>query len=434
MKLYTLSLLVFTLCLVSCAEDTSTYPVGEDFIDHNISLKSIDTLSINASTFLLDSLITSGNSRILVGHVKDNKLGDITSKSFLPITANSYYLDDDATFDSIALVLNNDHYYYGDSTKVQTYAIHKVTKLISPDDGSYLYNTSTFPYDETALGSLTFTPNPIKNDSLYIPLDHDFGQLLFDKIKDDDINNSNDLEDYLKGLVVVPSTENNTQILGFNTNSSSGIRLYYTLKNSDDSENNSYQIDFSIGATNPQFNQILSDRSATDFHLLQDNETNIPSEETNNFIAIQGGTGLSGRIEIPYLKNLLKLSENGLPLNGAIKMYPVKGSVTETNPLPDSLAVFLVDHKNRVLSGLTNLGGTTEYATLNTNENEFDDATYSKLDVSSFVEIILNSSTTLEYALMFQLHDYQKNTSRVLIENDPESDHRIKVQVQYLNY
>lgn len=434
MKLYTLSLLTFILCLASCAEDSSSYPVGEDFIDHNISLKSIDTLSINASTFLLDSLITSTSSRILIGYLKDNKLGEITSKSFMSISANSYTLNSDATFDSIALVLYNDHYYHGDSTIVQTYHVHKVTKLIEADDDNYLYNTSSFPYDEKVLGSLTFTPNPIKNDSLYIPLDNEFGKLIFDKIQDDDINNKNDLDDYIKGLVVVPSTQNSSQLLGFTTNSFSGMRLYYTLKNSDDSENINYQIDFSISTPNMQFNQIVSDRSATDFNLLLDNETNIPSDETDNFIAIQGGTGLSGRIEIPYLKNLLKLSENGIPLNGHIKMYPVKGSVTETNPLPDSLAVFMVDHKNRVLDNLRNLGGTTVFATLNKNENEFDDATYYMLDVSAFVEVILNSPTTLKYALMFQLHDYQKNTSRVLIENDPESANSIKLQVQYLNY
>jgi len=434
MKLYTPIFLILISSLFSCSEDTTTYPVGEDFIDHNISLKSIDTLSINASTFLLDSLITSSSNRILVGHVKDNNLGDITSKSYLSISASSYYIDNDATFDSIALVLYNDHYYYGDSTKIQTYHVHKVTKLIEPEEGLYLYNTSSFPYEENALGLLTFTPNPIKNDSLYIPLNNDFGKLLFDKIQEDDINNKDELEDYIKGLVVVPSTENSSQLLGFTPNSSSGMRLYYTLKNNDDSEDNNYQIDFSIGDANMQFNQITSNRSATDFNLLLDNETNIPSAETNNFMAIQGGTGLSGRIEIPYLKNLLKLSENGVSLNGSIKMHPVKGSVTETNPLPDSLAVFLVDHKNRVLGNLTNLGGTTVYATLNQNENEFDDATFYDLDISAFVETILNSPTTLKYALMFQLHDYQKNTSRVLIENDPESENRIKIQVQYLNY
>lgn len=433
MKLIISYLILGCILCVSCTSDDTTYPVGENFIEQNISIKSVDTLSINASTFLLDSLITSTSSRILVGHVTDTNLGATTSKSFLSITGSDYSLNSDATYDSIALILYNDHFYYGDTTVTQTYNIHKVTKLIEADDDGYLYNTSSFPYEDDVLGTLSFTPNPIKNDSIYIPLQQDFGQLLFDKIQDNDINDSSDLEDYLKGLVVVPSEETSSLLLGFTTSSLSGMRIYYTIKD-DDSEDNDYQLDFTVGTSNLQFNQILSDRSSTNFNTLLDNETNIPSADTNDYIAIQGGTGLSGRIEIPYLKNLLKLSENGISLNGSVTMYPVKGSASEINPLPDSLSVFLVDHKNRVLSTLTDLSGSNVYAILNSNGNEFDDATYYNIDISAFVETILNSSITLNYALMFQLHDYQKNTSRVLIENNPESTSKIKVQVQYLNY
>ncbi|PCI35839.1 MAG: hypothetical protein COB60_01670 [Flavobacteriaceae bacterium] len=433
MKLIISYILIGCLLCTSCTTENTTYPVGEGFIDHDISIKIIDTLSINSSTFLLDSLVTSSTNRILIGHIKDNNLGDMTSKSFLSLMSNSYSLQSNAIFDSVALVLYNDHYYDGDTTKIQTYSVHKVSKLITPEEGSYLYNNSNFPYDENALGTLTFTPNPTKNDSLYIPLNQYFGQFLFDKIQDNDIKNSNDMEDYLKGLVVIPSTAQNSQILGFTTNSQSGMRIYYTIKD-DDSEDNNYQIDFSIGVSNQQFNQVLSDRSNTNFNVLKDNETNIPSSETANFIAIQGGTGLSGRLEIPYLKNLLKLSENGISLNGVIKMQPVKGSFTKQNPLPDSLSVYIVDHKNRVLDNLRDQGGNAIYATLNQNENEFNDATYYKVDISAFIETIINSPITLKYALMFQLHDYQKNTSKVLIENDPESVSKIKIQVQYLNY
>ena len=79
--------------MLSCSTDETTYEVGRDFIDNEIQVRVIDTFSIKAGTFKLDSLITSSKNRILLGNVKDEKLGTISSKSYLELTTSSFYIE-----------------------------------------------------------------------------------------------------------------------------------------------------------------------------------------------------------------------------------------------------------------------------------------------------------------------------------------------------
>ena len=422
------------IVLISCDDELKTYPIGEDFVDNNISIKVIDTFSLKCGTFKLDSIITSNTNRILLGSVTDDYLGHLISQSYLKLQNTDFEIASTARYDSIGFILNYDNYYYGDTTVTQTYKIHRVTKTIEPDEGVGLYNTSTFPYDDEVLGELSFIPKPHKDsDSLYIPLKYDLGKEIFDKIKDNEINNIDDFEQYFNGLTIIPNTTINSHILGYqfntydNLNNNSGMRIYYTIDD-DDSENNDYFIDFNI-VSDYQFNHIESNRSNTQLDNLDTYETIIPSSLTDNLIFAQGGTGISARVEIPYLENLNKLSENGTVLEGELLFYPLNGSFDENNPLEESLSVYIVDHKNRFVKDL----GTFALLT-NEENNEFNDNTFYTVDISLYIEEILNSTYTLNYALMFQLPNYNKSVDRILIEDDNVEEFKMKLFVSYLTY
>lgn len=43
----------------------------------------IDTLTLKTATIQLDSVVTSGSGRLLIGKLKDPVFGDLTSQSFL---------------------------------------------------------------------------------------------------------------------------------------------------------------------------------------------------------------------------------------------------------------------------------------------------------------------------------------------------------------
>ncbi|SDS19014.1 protein of unknown function [Polaribacter sp. KT25b] len=427
--------------LASCdTDETTTYEVGSDFIENDVRVRVIDTFAIKAGTFKLDSLLTSSTNRILLGSVKDDNLGNLTAKSYMQLITSTYSVSTDAVYDSIGMILNYDSYYYGDTTKVQTYKLHRITETFEPIEGDYFYNTSFLDYDDETLGEISFTPKPNREtDSLFIKMDNVLGKEIFDKIVDNDINNSDDFLQYFKGLAIIPETTQNTHVLGFNVSATSSLsgnscmRLYYSI-NDDDSEDNSYYIDFVISGAANQFNQIETDLSSSVLGNLEDEEEIKLSEDTNDLIFAQSGSGIAARIEMPSIKKLLELSENATTLSATLSFNPLLGSYDENNPLPESLLVYIVDHKNRIIKTLSDLDGNVTSAILYKDDSEFNDNIYYSIDLSGFVEEILFSDIDLNYALMIQYQDYSNNVNNLVIENNLSTNNNVKLSVKYLNY
>lgn len=440
MKHYLLVILIGFGILLSCSEENTSYEVGQDFIDSNTLVFEVDTLSLKTSTIISDSLITSGTTRILVGALQDDDFGDLIAQNYFGVYSSVFSIDEDAVFDSIALIMHYDRYYYGDTTLVQTYKIHEITEVFEPnDDDDYFYNTSSLAYSEDILGEQSFTPYPNKKDSINISLNYAFGENIFNKIINNEITDSNDLSKEFRGVTIKSESDTNT-VLGFKYSSSSSgstaIRFYYTLDNDDDSENNNHYIDLLLQGGNYIFNNITSDKTNTVLNTLTDSEDILPSTETNNKIYIQSGTGVSMRVEMPTLSNLNALENNGTTVGAWVKIYPDYSSYDNID-LIDSLAVYVIDQKNRTVKQLTSLGGNTIYAKINSDENEFDASTYYTVDVSSFVEEILTSSYTLDYALRFEFPNNTSTINRLLV-HDPESpensNYKMKLLLTYLTY
>lgn len=427
--------------LASCTTDETTiYEVGSDFIENNTQIKVIDTFSVKAGSFKLDSLITSATGRILVGNVVDKNLGHLSAKSYLQLLTADYSLSSEAVYDSIGFVLNYDTYYYGDTTKVQTYKLHRITETFLPEEGTSFYNTSSLKYDSKTIGELSFTPKPTKEtDSLFIKMDDVLGKEIFDKISDNDINNSDDFLQYFKGLAIVPDTTVDTHVLGFNvsatsaTSGNSSMRLYYSIKDDDD-EDNSYYLDFVIASASQQFNQIETDLSNTDLGDFVNGEEIKLSQDVNNLIFAQSGSGIAARIEIPAIKTLFEQSVNSTTLSATLTFYPLVGSYSENNPFPTNLSVYIVDHKNRIIKQLTDADGNVANAILKEDNDEFNANTYYTVDLSGFVEEISLTDTTLNYALMILAENYTNNVNNLVIENNVSTNNKIKLSVKYLNY
>jgi len=426
--------------LASCTTDDTTYPVGSDFIDNDIQVRIIDTFSIKAGTIKLDSLVTSSTNRILLGSVIDENLGHLSAKSYLELIGSSYNIGSNAVYDSIGMILNYDNYYYGDTTKIQTYQLHKITETFEPKEGDEFYNTSSLDYNSDILGELSFTPKPNKaTDSLFIKMDDGLGKELFDKIVYNDINNSDDFLQYFKGLAIVPDTSVSNHVLGFNVSTTSSIsgnscmRLYYTIED-DDSEDNDYYLDFVISAPSLQFNEINTDLSSTILGGFEDGEEIKQSETTDDLLFTQAGTGITMRIEIPSIKRLSEFTENSTTLRAALTFSPLKGTYDDDDPLPESMVVYVVDHKNRIISQLSGISGETVSAVLNEDDDEFEGNTYYSVDLSGFVEEILYTETDLNYALMVQYPSFSSNVNTMVIENDASTNKEVKLSVKYLNY
>jgi hypothetical protein len=179
MMKYILLLLLFVTVFTSCQTDNAEgdFVVGSDYLSLSNKVIMIDTLTVNVSTINFDSLATSNKSRILIGNYTDPILGKVKSESYFKLTPDSYTLGTSSSdtqtvtyvYDSIAVILRYDRYYYGDTTKTQTINIHQLTQKVKPntDDNSF-YNNSTLTYDSNSIGTRTFHPKPIGKDSINI--------------------------------------------------------------------------------------------------------------------------------------------------------------------------------------------------------------------------------------------------------------------------
>ena len=245
----------FAITFISCGTDTDAgeFVVGSDYLALSNKVILIDTVTVDMSTINFDSLATSSQSRILIGNYDDPIFGKVKSDSYFQLSTETYALNNSGSdteavnyvFDSISMILKYNNYHYGDTTKVQTFDIHRLTQKVKPntDDDSF-YNNSTLSYSDESLGTISYKPRPTEKDSINIKMSSEFGAALFQKFKKREITDFDSFTEYLKGLVLVPATSNSSSVIGFSV-ATSKVRLYYS-KYQADTEETPYFIDFTI--------------------------------------------------------------------------------------------------------------------------------------------------------------------------------------------
>jgi hypothetical protein len=434
--------LIFSgLLMVSCDSDVDqgNFVVGSDYLAITNKVITIDTLTIDVSTVKLDSLVTSSQSRILVGNYEDPLFGKVKSDSYFQFSTESFNLysqnsDTEATgyvFDSIAMIMRYDDYYYADTTKVQTLNIHRVTKNFKPNvnDNSF-YNNSSLTYNDVSLGSVTYKPKPIGKDSVNIKMDNEFGKELFSKFNNKEITTSAEFTEYLKGFVLKSSSTATSSVIGFNM--SSVLRLYYSkgIGGTDDN----YSKDFTIIDQSKQFNAISSDRTGTIIQDLPLSKMNLSSLFTSNKGFVQSGTGIACRIDFPNIKQLKYIAEKGAIVEATLIIKPVKNSYSEMFPLPETLSVYLVDNLNRIKSSLTDVAGSAVVATLNQANDEFDENVSYEISLGSFLQKEMLKESDSQSGLLFTLPSLSKVVDRVVLGDQSNKENKIKLQIYYITY
>ncbi len=368
-------LFFFSVCFsISSCEDEAGL-IGKELLHDGdvISTQFTDTLSINASTVLLDSIVTSGANHLLVGRYTDPVFGTVEAKSFFQI-ANIDTLRNpkDAILDSVVLSLGY-KYYHGDTLKRQNISVHRVLEKIGQNTGNLtkrlleslenrntFYNTDALKYDPTPLGAITnFTPRPVKLrnkqnaefDSLYnslnIRLNPEFGYELLGLQGKRAGNGLVDFKEYLKGLVLVPGASDDASVLGFEPNNTpstvalkpSYLGLYYHSKEKKDTLSTFFLVSFTTNeAFNNRFNHVSVNRSATALAAIQKVNQPLPAVGSNKEVYVQSSTGLSTRVEIPYIKNLAK--------NGNIALNKAELILEPVNLFPGALPVIALNMVN----------------------------------------------------------------------------------------
>lgn len=441
-------LLCFSLLfLFSCEDEDNTYEVGSSWMDAQSKIVMIDTLTVKMSTIMMDSTVTSGKSVMMIGNIKDQTFGKVTSSSLFELTPSSYGLNSPtaAVFDSIVMYLTNTDFYYGDTLKTFKLDVHPLTDRIKLNNG-YLYNKSNFNYSSTSIGSAQFYPRP-NTDSSYvkIKLDQSYGQTLFNTLKNSDVTTQEYFLNFYKGLALVPSSDNNA-MLRFGINSSyqvqinkstkekvtNTVRMYYHTTSQNGTELVKYTLDLNP-STSYQYNKIQSDFTGSQLATLTPNNP-IPSTSLGNKTYLMAGIGVYTKVEIPYLKSLKNLYQNYKIIDATLSVSPVAGYYSNQFYNPSPLYYYIGDKLNHIVSTYTS-DGSTEITTSLSNDSEFQNEHTYNFSLKSYVNTILTESANSNYNIMIYPSSYlDVRTGKTVFGDTKNQTNPAKLKVYILGY
>ena len=339
---------VSLLFITACVENSEEPTLGEEYIDSQTNLISVDSFTVDFSTIIFDALITSNSGTILVGNYSDDVFGKISSKSYFQLDIPSYYdIETIDRYDSLQLVLNYGSYSFGDTTKTQKLYVHQLREKLEYEEGVIIHSNVSLDYNPTPIGSIEFKPEDRNSaDTLAIKIDDEIGLDLFTKLRDNNesISSIDNFISYFYGLVLVADEESNSNITAFiATDDMVKMRLFTTRETLPEVE---LFYDFDLYDDTKQFNEITHDFTSTPLSSLVEQETPLPSSETDGLVYLQGGTGVAIKVKFPTISDLL-LYERGAIIDAKLFITPKENSYG-TIPLPEELATYTADIFNRV--------------------------------------------------------------------------------------
>ena len=414
---------LFMATLFSCNfSKVEDFTLGKDFVSSNSGVVMIDTMRMVASTVHLDSIVSSKVTRLLIGANSNPFTGKITCTPYFQFNNGAFAatLPTDLVYDSLVIKYNYDGYYLGDTTKVISFSTRQLAAKqgynsngtlynISPfklDADGHLYNTSTFSLSDKVLGDIRFVPHPRMKKDFYFRLSDDFGHTLFNNIlnKNDSMTNRSNFQVFLPGVAFVSAVDQNQSAVGISQQSLS-LRVYYHEKiNPSDSSNPTY-FNFAVDGTGIWYNQMLYNSQGSMLGSISVNNnpnianTELASVNTNNQTVVQGGSGVYTKIRIPGSQLLKGYAKKLVLISAKLQLTPQADSYSVNNPLPDTLAVYVVDRRNVISSQYSSSLGSNIFA-LKVIPTTYDELPYYVLDVTQFFTNEFSSSTITGNSLM----------------------------------
>jgi hypothetical protein len=408
----------------------------------------IDTLTMKMSTIMMDSVTTSGKNVMMIGNIKDQTFGKVTSSSLFELTPSTYGITSpsSAVFDSIVMYLTNTNFYYGDtlkSFKLNAYPLQDRIKL----NNGYLYNKSSFNYSSSSVGSAEFYPRP-GTDSSYVKmrLEQSYGLSIFNTLKNSDVTTQENFLNFFKGLALVPSSDNNA-MMRFGMNSSyqvqinkstkekvsNVVRLYYHTTSQNGTDLLKYTLDL-VPSTANSYNKISSDFSGSELANLTP-KTPILSQNLGNKTYLMAGIGVFTKVEVPYLKSLKNLYPNYKVIDATLSLSPVAGYYSTSFYNPTALYYYWGDKLNHVVGSYTQSDGSSEITAGLSNASEFQNEHSYDFSFKTYVNTILSESADSNYNTLIYPSSYTDVLSgKAVLGDQKNKTNPAKLKVYMLGY
>ncbi len=460
-------LLISTLALFAAcsSNDFEAQEIGGDLIDQPTSVFMVDTFTVETSMIKLDSVTTSGFSKLLLGKYNDPYFGTVRSDIYGKVDFARLALrkiNEERVFieyDSLVLIMYhepNKLRYIGDTLREQTISVHRITeKFELPKDKSSYKSHDALAHDAEVLGTKTFIPRMglnstidetvdkdpyAKRGGVRIRLDDALGLDIVSKVNslDDDVNGILKEEhkwlDYFRGLVL-KAGDDNSAIFSFQTGNGMKMRLYYHDKKYDQAgvaRFHDFPVNQSLSFTNHTVDFVSDEFPFIEkINEIESYKDEVSSKETNNLSFVQGGSGLMTKLKIPSLEVLNKVGSAGGVLKAELIFKPERGSYDkEIYPLPSSVFQLYRTNKTNLFDPFSDPLANSMYV------NKFNhvDESYYFFDITSYVDNVLLYGQDYDNALLITLPYSSLGNSfeRLVIDNNKKSSDRIRLRVTYV--
>lgn len=431
--------------IIACSFDNENIPtleVGQEFVNSEVRVLVLDTFAVKLSTFKFDSINSSSTERLLVGQYVDQFTGKVRTESYFELTPRIYDLPNDAELDSVALILGYDNYFYGDTTLISKINVHQLEEDVIPDE-DFFYNTSRLNFNPEPLTSINYRPEPFDEDSLHISIPIEFGRPIFEGIRENNINNDDDLRELFAGFTLQPEDDDDSSIVGFSREQSEGestlesptyLRFFYTTPQEFEDEEDFYDLivrPSSNGATG--FNHITNTLSDSDLSILTKQENILPSITSKNLGFIQSGTGYAIRVEFPTIRSLFEIEGTGTVLSAELQLKPPTNSYNDFFPIRSNLNVSIIDNKNEIIQPELRNGDGTVEGELTGQQEEFGEVLY-EVSVGTYIDRKLAETTIIKDALVLFTQQYNNSVDRVILQGEENIDFEAKLTLTYAIY
>jgi hypothetical protein len=388
--------------------------------DNNYSnLVYVDTVEPKLSTFLLDSFVTNNGTSFLVGRYKDPYLGIVSTKPFFQMTIpfQTANIASTSQYDSACVIVHLNKYYYGDTSRTQTFYVDELAQAINYTYNNYLYNTSDFPIKPVSLGAKTVRLRPSVDDSVIIRISDSKGMELFQKLQKqtEEVTSDDSFQNYFKGIRLSVNEADTASVYGLN-GATISLRIYYHATVPLPVSNS---IDFPVKTNTFSFNQIMADRTGTLLNLPSTKE--YPSELTNGISFTQYGTGVLLKITFPSIKGILS-TDKIVKLQKAVLVIRPMGQTYDKLKLAGSLYLAQTDATNTI-------GAVAGSATPPVKDDIYGLNTYYKIDVTSFINRLLTTSGSEDRGVFAIESTGTREINRAAIGNGKQATFKTQLQL-----
>lgn len=420
--------------LLSCSDGDLMISLGDNYINSQTTISLIDSISVQMSTFKIDSIVTTGSAYLMVGGYTDSEFGVVSSTAYFQLDMPTPIIDDNEIFDSLIIKLPFSGISYGDTLQQQTINVYRVLEDIEPnDEQTYLYNTSTFIYGENPVGNKSLKPRPNLYDEIEIRLSNELGLELLKLLRDeeDEIDNTSDFLDFFKGIALVPGKEGNV-LLSFNAGSALHIELHTHVTEEEKIEK---IYNFPLNSALTYYNNISSNVTDLPLAELTTQREELKSVDLGNKSYLQAGVGLVTRVDFTGISKILEEERHNILYKAELILKPVPGTYNDIS-LPDTLVFYNTDKYNNLVSEIVDDNGYSIPAELFYDEF-YNESNYYCFDVTEFIyQELSDGFVDPNNGLLIMIPDnkFTGTVDRIIFDVRSDSKYRPMLKLYYVFY